>query len=1273
MEPVRNVIRDTIPQKLERWAQEMPTKSAWHWYDDNLKLADSYTYQELDLATSHLADYLRNECGLKTGDVVILCFLPGLPFTVSLLACFKAGVVGVPVYPPDPTKAGKELLHFATIAKDCGAKVALTHNLYHSAKQLGTLSASVMSFFSKREATWPDLKWFTVDSVLSAGKTTPKSGKVYERAELGFLQYTSGSTSAPKGVMVSMQNLSANLDNMTVINDGFLKKKFWSSEQVMISWLPQYHDMGLIGGFMMAIWHGCAGHYMSPITFLRSPLHWMRLMARSKASFAACPNFAFGLVLRRLRDATPEVRDEIKSLDLTHMEVFLNGAEPLEIQLFNEFLNEFEKQGLRKTTHSPCYGLAEFTLTATGWGTTLLQVEKNALLNERRVAIVKETPFKEGYTAIADTKALVSCGLAVDAETRHVVRVVNPESGEDLGEDRIGEIWLNSDSVTRGYWGRDDINEDIFRAKIVNCKVPEYQNLPFLRTGDLGFLHNNELFYTGRIKDVIIINGLNYYPQDIERAAEASNSNLSAGRSAAFAVRGEDGVLTDSCVIVAELKMNVDSSLYAKIVEDILFAVSRECSLYLQGIYLIQPKTILKTTSGKISRNFNAEAYAKKTLKIMHQWEDFESSPIRDATAATATVSAAVTRVLSVEEIQEKIVNLLRTVGNVGEQVPLDKDTNLMAIGLQSAVLTELSVHIGRETNVTVRPMMLFSCPTLGALSERVQQLQEQAFVPQASSMGASPIIAQQVERTSTPSSASDEESDEDNSEVEEVRSNVVYRPQYEAHIAGWGTANPLPFSTERFLEVEKEERRRLGQSEETINQMVGFMKASQIQQRYSCHPYWLRKGEKVEDFPDAVGVMNRDIFGACENHIPKYADRLACYQETVFPLCLSAAEKALKKWGQDKQLITHIITTCTSGWSEPGIGCAVIKGLGLREDIQKQELNFNGCFCGASCLRIARDFIRAGDATAVLVVACEVASTMNNFSYTDPEHLVMLSLFADGAAAVVVAREGIWRFDMTGSSVVPDSSKLLGLRPPIYEGEESYVMTLSKFVGPSLYKYFTSGTHGKEIMKKLYDGREQKPALAIHPGGPRILEAMGDVFGELGFENNALDSSYHTFRNFGNLGAAAMLFVLSHRLDRPEEIKEDSMITMAFGPGVTVEWAKLVRSTPADRARLAKGGRSAAGALTLALPRSVSNKSSRSKKSSKKAVVAERIPTVPSSPTTEKIALMSQQQQALAPAAPVKEINDLRTMMQRVMMIVLLQALITFAALAGFVLVNRA
>jgi chalcone synthase/acridone synthase len=376
-----------------------------------------------------------------------------------------------------------------------------------------------------------------------------------------------------------------------------------------------------------------------------------------------------------------------------------------------------------------------------------------------------------------------------------------------------------------------------------------------------------------------------------------------------------------------------------------------------------------------------------------------------------------------------------------------------------------------------------------------------------------------------------------------------------EAHIAGTGTALPYPVSTERFLEVDEKIRRSLGQRDSIISKMRSFTNGTGIHTRHYSHPLWLPEDKTADDYEEAKKVaIDYDIYTP-NGYIPPYWQRMKVFSETAVKLAVEAARKALKDWGGRPEDITHVITTCTSGWSEPGIAVAIMRELGLPDDCQKAELNFNGCFCGATCLRLARDVIRAGDAKGVLVVAAEVASSHYDVTATDLSSLVAHSLFADGAAAMVLAPEGQWKYTRTGMSLVPDSTELLGLVPPMNPEQTGYKMTLNKEVGKRLGLYFKE-QQGRELLKKIYpDSSEPKPALGIHPGGPNILDHVGNVFQDLGWEDDALESSYDTLQSIGNLGSAAMMFVLARRLD---SIKEDRLITMAFGPGVTVEWATL-------------------------------------------------------------------------------------------------------------------
>jgi predicted naringenin-chalcone synthase len=380
-----------------------------------------------------------------------------------------------------------------------------------------------------------------------------------------------------------------------------------------------------------------------------------------------------------------------------------------------------------------------------------------------------------------------------------------------------------------------------------------------------------------------------------------------------------------------------------------------------------------------------------------------------------------------------------------------------------------------------------------------------------------------------------------------------------EAHIAGVGTAlPPYQVSTDRFLEVDERMRRHHNQSDTIINRMKMFTLSAGIKTRYFSHPMWASENEQ-----NSIRAENRhlalleDIFTP-NNYIPPYWERMKAFENTAVKLAVDAARKALDDWGGSKEDITHLIITCTSGWREPGIAVSIIHELGLSLDCQKAELNFNGCFCGATCLRMGTDAIRAGNATGVLVVAVEVSSTHYDVSAIDDSSLVAHSLFADGAAAIVLAPSGRWKYKQTGMSLVPNSTDLLGLYPPIHPDQSSYRMILNKDVGNHLGNYFREGL-GTKILEKVYRDRTQSaPALAIHPGGPAILNYVGKALQDSGWKGNALDSSYQSLHSLGNLGAAAMLFVLSRRLNH---VDENELVTMAFGPGVTVEWAMLEKA----------------------------------------------------------------------------------------------------------------
>jgi predicted naringenin-chalcone synthase len=358
----------------------------------------------------------------------------------------------------------------------------------------------------------------------------------------------------------------------------------------------------------------------------------------------------------------------------------------------------------------------------------------------------------------------------------------------------------------------------------------------------------------------------------------------------------------------------------------------------------------------------------------------------------------------------------------------------------------------------------------------------------------------------------------------------------------------PYKVSTERFLEVDAEARRRHGQGEGTRSMVKQFAENSGIRYRHCVSPCWLPEEERTGEVEDIFTPADFD---------PSGPQRALAWQEHAPKLALQAARDAIANWGGSVADITHVVTTSTSGWSEPGISSALIHGLGLSLDTQKQELNFNGCFCGATCLRVARDMVRAGDARAVLVVAVETASIQYDPLATDVSSIVASILFADGAAAFILAPEGEWVYEASGMSLVPETQTMLRMAPDTENDRPTYRMFLHRQIGTRLAHYFREERGAELLAKVLEKSGGAPPALAVHPGGPNILESVRGVFDEKGWPADAIQPSIDTLYDTGNLGAAAMLFVLARLLPT---VAADRVATFAFGPGVTVEWGLLRR-----------------------------------------------------------------------------------------------------------------
>jgi acyl-CoA synthetase (AMP-forming)/AMP-acid ligase II len=557
-------------------SQKQPDQTAYVFLERGEKETSRFTHTQLNQNVTAIAAHLQQLTVL--GDRVLLLYPPGLEFIAAFLGCLYAGVVAVPAYPP---RNNQNLTRLQAIAADSQAAVILT-------------TTSFLSSIERWVAEEPQLantRWLTTDDIDVADGTAWNKPNLNHET-LAFLQYTSGSTGTPKGVMVNHGNL---MHNAISIQTCFAD----NSSTRSVTWLPPYHDMGLIGGILQPLYLGAFTALMSPVDFLQKPIRWLQAISQYRATTSGGPNFAYDLCVSRIK---PEYLEE---LDLSSWTLAFTGAEPIRAQTIDAFTSTFEPCGFRKETFYPCYGMAEATLLVSG----VLRTEQPTIQSVKASALEQnQVIVTEGSSA----RYLVSCGQS--AQNLKVV-IANPESLNQCSENQVGEIWVAGSSIAQGYWNKFEETNQAFQAYLADTGEG-----PYLRTGDLGFLQAGELFVTGRIKDVIIIRGQNHYPQDIELTVERCHPALRSGCGAAFSVLIND---TERLIVVHEVERSYIKKLDVKeVVGRIRQSVSTQHDLQVYAAILIKTGTIPKTSSGKIQRHACKSAFLNNTLSVVEDWSE---------------------------------------------------------------------------------------------------------------------------------------------------------------------------------------------------------------------------------------------------------------------------------------------------------------------------------------------------------------------------------------------------------------------------------------------------------------------------------------------------------------------------------------------------------------------------------------------------------------------------------------------------------------------------
>jgi myxalamid-type polyketide synthase MxaB len=576
---------------LRARAATQPERQAYLFLHDGEREECALSYAQLDLRARAIAARLQADGA--SGRPALLLYPPGPDYLAAFLGCLYAGVIAVPVHLPRPHKP---LTRLQAIFADCAARFALT------------TSRHCLEFAPRlaQTAGLDSLRWLATTDLLLDGAADWRPACT-RGDDLALLQYTSGSTQAPRGVMVTHANLMHNSE--------LIRRHFGHDEHSCgVIWLPPYHDMGLIGGLLQPLYAGFPVVLMSPAAFIQRPLRWLQAVSRYRATTSGGPNFAYELCVQRI---APQDR---AGLDLSSWEVAFNGSEPVCHDTLRRFAETFAACGFRREAFQPCYGLAEATLLVSA-GAPL----RPPTVRWVQVCGLEQNRVVDTASAAAEGKALVGCGR-VDPEQRVVV--VQQETGRCCAAQEVGEIWVQGPSVARGYWERPDETRASFQARL------DGEEGSFLRTGDLGFLRDGELFITGRLRDLIIVRGANYYPQDLERTVETCRRGLRSAGCAAFAVEehGHEGL-----VVVQELdspRCDDPAPLFAAIRR----AIAEEHGLQVGAIVLLRPGRLPRTTSGKIQRQACRSDFLKDRLDgVVAVWR---AAPAKEAVAVATAASS---------------------------------------------------------------------------------------------------------------------------------------------------------------------------------------------------------------------------------------------------------------------------------------------------------------------------------------------------------------------------------------------------------------------------------------------------------------------------------------------------------------------------------------------------------------------------------------------------------------------------------------------------------
>lgn len=638
----------------------------------------SLTYGELDRRARLVASWLQRH--MQVGDRALLLYPPGLEYIVTLFGCLYAGVIAVPAYPP---RMRNKTERIQRIASDCSPRFVLT-----TQETMGRLKMVLTPQISSEEPPrWIDPEAELLQEGFSTEVTVPEGRPAL--SSVAFLQYTSGSTSMPKGVIVTHGNIMHNL--------GMLKEAYEHTEEsVFISWLPIFHDMGLIGNIFSAVHAGAHCVFMSPAAFIQRPVRWLEAVSRYRGTFSLAPNFALDLCCNKIGE------EEKSRMDLSSWRTLCSGAEPIRGNTMKKFAEAFACCGFRQDALLAGYGLAEATLMVS------CTRKRTSFLRQFDAISLERNQVSEVDKDHRSSRTIVSCGYGSPDQS---ISIVDPATSGPCAPGHIGEIWISGASVAAGYWNNSELTKSTFHAHLMG------DGRAFLRTGDLGFLHQGELYVTGRIKDLIIIDGRNHYPQDIESAVEQAHAAIRPGYGAAFSVEIADA---ERLAIVYEIERTQRNADLTGVIRSIRRTISEYFDLQAQTIVLTRPGSVPKTSSGKIQRAACRDRFLRGELEIVASWS---SAP--DATEAKPAIPPAKVSsrpYLTRSEIREWLIN--RIAGKQGIPASgLDLSCPFSEYGLGSREAVALAGELEELTGRRFAATLLYDYSSIERLAAHLSEM----------------------------------------------------------------------------------------------------------------------------------------------------------------------------------------------------------------------------------------------------------------------------------------------------------------------------------------------------------------------------------------------------------------------------------------------------------------------------------------------------------------------------------------------------------------------